>query len=351
MHLNFNRKVFIRIFIVSVYSLLVLYLFAMMRDFTLRGKVNLWVLMPAYIFFFNVASEGNLLIDKYLNKKLPWFIYTRKRLVIQIVATLGWTFLMTAIPLSTRLLVNNELLSPGSGLPGIFPAFALFTYVEGTFFLVAFNGIYIARNFFNKWKSSLLEIEKLKQEKLKRDYQALQDQINPHFLFNSLNVLISEIYHHPETAADFARGLSRVYRYVLQSKNREVVPLKAELEFVQSFIYLHQARVGEGLQVEIDVDEQAAEQFLPPLTLQILVENAIKHNVLEKDNPLHITIDSRTKPVLTIKNNFNPKMALESTHTGLSNLKSRYALLGTRTIEVYKNEKEFVVKVPLLENQ
>ena len=351
MHLNFNRKVFIRIFIVSVYSLLVLYLFAMMRDFTLRGKVNLWVLMPAYIFFFNVASEGNLLIDKYLNKKLPWFIYTRKRLVIQIVATLGWTFLMTAIPLSTRLLVNNELLSPGSGLPGIFPAFALFTYVEGTFFLVAFNGIYIARNFFNKWKSSLLEIEKLKQEKLKRDYQALQDQINPHFLFNSLNVLISEIYHHPETAADFARGLSRVYRYVLQSKNRELVPLKAELEFVQSFIYLHQARVGEGLQVEIDVDEQAAEQFLPPLTLQILVENAIKHNVLEKDNPLHITIDSRTKPVLTIKNNFNPKMALESTHTGLSNLKSRYALLGTRTIEVYKNEKEFVVKVPLLENQ
>lgn len=350
MHLNFNRKVFIRIFIVSVYSLLVLYLFAMMRDFTLRGKVNLWVLMPAYIFFFNVASEGNLLIDKYLNKKLPWFIYTRKRLVIQIVATLGWTFLMTAIPLSTRLLVNNELLSPGSGLPGIFPAFALFTYVEGTFFLVAFNGIYIARNFFNKWKSSLLEIEKLKQEKLKRDYQALQDQINPHFLFNSLNVLISEIYHHPETAADFARGLSRVYRYVLQSKNRELVPLKAELEFVQSFIYLHQARVGEGLQVEIDVDEQAAEQFLPPLTLQILVENAIKHNVLEKDNPLHITIDSRTKPVLTVKNNFNPKMALESTHTGLSNLKSRYALLGTRTIEVYKNEKEFVVKVPLLEN-
>ncbi len=82
MHLNVNRKVITRIFIVSVYSLLVLYLFGMMRDFTLRGKVNLWVLMPAYIFFFNAASEGNLLIDNYLNKKLPCFIYTRKRLVI-----------------------------------------------------------------------------------------------------------------------------------------------------------------------------------------------------------------------------------------------------------------------------
>jgi hypothetical protein len=350
MYLNLNKKVFIRVLIVSVYSLLVLYLFGMMRDFTLNGKVNLWVLVPAYIFFFNVASEGNLLIDKYLNKRLPWFIYTRKRLVIQIVATLGWTFLMTAIPFSTRFLVNSVLLFHDNGLPRIFPAFVMFTYVEGTFFLVAFNGIYIARNFFHKWKSSLLEIEKLKQEKLKRDYQALQDQINPHFLFNSLNVLISEIYHHPETAADFARGLSRIYRYVLQSKDRELVPLKTELEFVQSFIYLHQARVGEALQVEIDVDEQAATLFLPPLTLQVLVENAIKHNVLEKDNPLQISIYSQIKPVLTVKNNFNPKMALESPHTGLSNLKSRYALLGNRSIEVYKNEKEFVVEVPLLEN-
>ncbi len=98
------------------------------------------------------------------------------------------------------------------------------------------------------------------------------------------------------------------------------------------------------------MDEEAAEQLLPSLTLQILVENAMKHNVLEKDNPLHIRIDSHTKPLLTVKNNFKPKMAPESTHTGLSNLKSRYALLGNRIIEVYKNEKEFVVKVPLLEN-
>lgn len=350
MRLNFNRKVFTRIVIVSVYSLLVLYLFGMMQDFTFRGKVNLGVLIPAYIFFFNVASEGNLLIDKYLDKRLPWFIYARKRLVIQIAITLAWTLLMTAIPFSARFLVNSELLFPGSGLPRVFPAFVLFTYVEGVFFLVAFNGIYIARNFFNKWKSSLLEIEKLKQEKLKNDYQVLQDQINPHFLFNSLNVLISEIYHHPETAAEFARGLSRVYRYVLQSKNRELVPLKTELEFIRSFISLHQARVDDALRVEIDVDEQAAEQLLPPLTLQILVENAMKHNVLERDNPLHIRIDSHTKSFLTVKNNCNPKMALESTHTGLSNLKSRYALLGNRTIEVYKNEKEFVVEVPLLEN-
>ncbi len=152
---------------------------------------------------------------------------------------MAWTFIMTAIPLSTKLLVNDEFLIAGGGLPSVFTAFALFTYVEGTFFLIAFNGIYIARNFFHKWKSSLLEIENLKQEKLKRDYQALQDQVNPHFLFNSLNVLISEIYHHPEKAADFARGLSRVYRYVLQSKNSELVPLKTELEFVRSFIYLH----------------------------------------------------------------------------------------------------------------
>lgn len=339
MKLNLNKKTLSRILIVTLYSLFVLYLFALVKDYSF--KANRWVLIPVFILFFNVGSEGNLLIDKFFNKKLPWFFYAKKRLVYQISVTIFWTILITAIPLILRFFVADA--------PTGFPILAFFTFILAAIFLAAFNGIYIAINFFNNWKSSLLEIEKLKQEKMRSDYKLLQDQINPHFLFNSFNVLISEINYNPETAISFTRKLSQVYRYVLQSKNHDLISLKDELEFIKSYIYLHQVRVGSSLVYNFNIDENDLELNVPPLTLQILVENAIKHNIINTENKLHIAIESEGNKNLLIKNNLSPKKAIESTQTGLSNIISRYALIGDKKITIQNTGNEFIVKIPLLE--
>ena len=189
--------------------------------------------------------------------------------------------------------------------------------------LTSIIGVSQAVNFIKQWKTTLLEVEKLKREKLKADYRALQNQVNPHFLFNNLNVLISEIKHDPDTAETFTRKLAEVYRYVLQSKNYDLISLKKELEFIRSYIYLHQVRIGNAFKVSINVNNESLQRYLPPLTLQILVENAIKHTVMNEENPLHITIETPDIQTVIVKNNLNPKHSFDSTKTGLSNIKAQ----------------------------
>ena len=335
------RNFFPRFVIVSLFSLAALFLFGILLDFPGRYAANLWIIIPAYILFYNIASEGNLLIDHYLDKKLPWFLYARKRLVIQVVIALCWTFLITTIPFLIRSLFTFHAEIR-------YPAFVLFTFATGTVFLIAFNGIYVANNFFRNWKTSLLEIENLKQEKLKSDYKLLQDQINPHFLFNSLSVLMSEIKHDPDVAYEFTKKLSDVYRYILQNKNHQTVKLQKELQSVDAFIYLHKIRLGEKLQVSVSIPEKLHEKWLPPMTLQVLVENAIKHNIVSGIKPLQISI-SGNHGGITVLNNLQEKTMIDSTQTGLSNIKMRYSLLGQRNIEVTKTGSEFRVFVPLLD--
>jgi LytS/YehU family sensor histidine kinase len=195
----------------------------------------------------------------------------------------------------------------------------------------------------------LLENEKLKREKLKSDYKLLQDQINPHFLFNSFNVLISEISHDPSVAKEFATKLSQVYRYVLQSNKQELVQLKEELIFLESYIYLHEIRIGDALKFKMHVEEDCLNYSIPPLTLQILVENAIKHNAVNQDNLLNIVLRSEENCKLILSNNLNPKSTIESTKTGLMNIRNRYKLLGDYDIQVDHSETHFTVTLPLLD--
>jgi LytS/YehU family sensor histidine kinase len=206
------------------------------------------------------------------------------------------------------------------------------------------------RNFYKQKESTLLEIEHLKQEKLKSDYKVLQNQVNPHFLFNSLNALISEIKHDPETAIEFTRKLSKVYRYVLQSKDQELISLREEIDFIDSFIFLHKVRMGNSLLFKIHLTDNAMDFKVPPLTLQILIENAIKHNIANEEEVLKIEINLKNGSKLEVKNNFNPKTDLHSTKTGLSNIRSRYALFNKGEIKVLQTKNEFIVAIPLIED-
>ena len=303
---------------------------------------HVWIFFIMYVLFFNLNSEGNLYFDRYLNQKLPWFYFPRKRVLVQSAFILVWSVLTIGVLYMIWYFLNNGTLQ--------YPQFLFFIFIISVLFLTTFIGVSHAVNFVKQWKTTLLEVEKLEREKLKADYKVLQNQVNPHFLFNSLNVLISEIKHDPDTAETFARKLSTVYRYVLQSKNHELVSLSKELDFIRSFIYLHQVRVGDALKVSIDINNDSLQRHLPPLTLQVLVENAIKHNVMNEENPLHIDITTPETHTLMVKNNLNPKQSFDSTHTGLSNIKARYELLKEDGIKIEKSATEFIVIIPLLDD-
>ncbi|HLP15402.1 MAG TPA: histidine kinase [Bacteroidota bacterium] len=338
-----TRERLIRMMIITVYAeaLLQQFMYLVYPFVIPMDPLTLHIL---YIATFNLASEGNLLIDKRLNKTMPWFTNPQKRLLVQLGGAILWSLAVVVITFS----IKGYLLG---GIPDShFPMFAVYSFAFGGFFLIVLNGVYIARNFFNNWKTSLLEIERLKQEKLKTDYKLLQDQVNPHFLFNSLNVLISEISRDQPTAIMFTRKLSQVYRYVLQSRNQEVVTLRAEIEFIRSILYLHQARVGEALKYEISIPDDALEKKIPPMTIQILVENAIKHNSATLNDPLVISIVARTADAVTVTNTLRLKEAIDSTKTGLTNIRDRYRLLAARDIIIQKTDAEFSVTVALLDD-
>ena len=193
----------------------------------------------------------------------------------------------------------------------------------------------------------MVEVEQLKREKMKSDYRALQDQLNPHFLFNNFNMLISEIRRDPENAVRITETLADVYRYVLESKNFETVTLGEEAGFVEAIIFLYRVRFGESLVVEVGLPDEVMEYRLPPLTLQILLENALKHNVVSAERPLRIAIGVE-EDHLVVVNDIQPRKSTYSTGLGLENIKMRYAYLTERKVVIEADSHHFKVKVPLL---
>jgi len=203
------------------------------------------------------------------------------------------------------------------------------------------------RGFLLSWKNAAVDAEAAKKESIKAQYESLKNQVNPHFLFNSLNALTNLVYEDQDKAAKFIKQLSDVYRYVLDTKDREMVSLKEELEFLNAYLFLQQIRFGEKLQVKIDLSE--VESQVAPLAFQMLIENAIKHNVISHDDPLVIKLYSEND-YLVIENNLQKKSVLkeDSPGIGLDNIRKRYAFLSDRSIVVSQTGKLFTVKLPIL---
>ena len=189
------------------------------------------------------------------------------------------------------------------------------------------------------------EAEEQKQALNHYKYATLKNQVNPHFLFNSLNVLSGLMYKNVEKADDFITRLSGIYRYVLDVQDEEVVSVERELAFARDYLYLQSIRFGDGLRYEINVQTN---KYIIPMALQILIENALKHNEISNENSLAIEIIS-DKQYLIVRNNINPKKdSAESHELGLENIKGRYAFLTDTPLKVEKNNHRFEVYLPLL---
>ncbi|MCR5889202.1 histidine kinase [Hymenobacter sp. J193] len=213
-----------------------------------------------------------------------------------------------------------------------------------------------SRSFLLGWREAAIQTERLQKENAQAQADSLRRQLDPHFLFNSLNALTSLVEENdPARATRFIRQLSQVYRYVLDAQEQEVVTLAEELRFVEAYLFLQRTRLGEGVQVEMPALPAALETLLvPPLAVQLLLENALKHNATSQRDPLQIqvTLDAAAR-TLTVRNQRRPRRLPEgeSTGLGLQNLGARYAFLTKQTVQVAQTETEFCVTLPLLELQ
>jgi sensor histidine kinase YesM len=195
-------------------------------------------------------------------------------------------------------------------------------------------------------------VRQLDRERSQAELEALRNELDPHFIFNSLNTLNHLILNNPQQAYSFNNKLAQVYKYFLVNKHNELISLSDELEFIDNYFFLLQIRHDEKLSLQTELnshDERVI--MIPPLALQLLVENAIKHNEFNHDNPLGIKIVMNNQ-YLKVSNNMKPKpYRVDSTGIGLKNLSSRYRLLCNKDIVIENTDKEFIVKLPLIKQQ
>ena len=203
---------------------------------------------------------------------------------------------------------------------------------------------------YTQWKKTILEAERLQKINLESRYEGLMQQVNPHFLFNSINTLSSLIHEDKKEAGRYIKEMSQVYRYLLRNNDDDLVPLQTELSFIRSYFHLLKTRFGSAIELRVDVPEKAASCLLPPLTLQMLVENAVKHNNVSKTSPLSIAIEWTNDGWLTVKNNLQPRQGfVDSTGIGLNNIREKYKLLGLPDVSYITGDDRFTVQIPVVE--
>lgn len=275
-------------------------------------------------------------------KKFPSIKLTNSRIVFQVVWFIGLTvctrFLITYVYDITEFWGYS--ISTRSYWVNILVPF---------FFIVPIGAIYEAIYFYVNWSKTSLEAERLKKDHLQSQLESLKSQLNPHFLFNSLSTLSSLVAENPVQAETFIEELASTYRYVLKVQDQVLSTLGDEVRFIKTYYHLLKTRFDEGLLLQVEINEQFEDYLVPSLTLQLLVENAVKHNALSQNQPLLIRIFTDDAGNLFVWNNLNKrKTTAPSTQTGLSNIISKYRLLNQPEVIISENSHCFQVQVSLI---
>ena len=286
--------------------------------------------------------KGMFFLGKLLERKLPWLKYPIKRLVVQVVAMTLFAGIMIFLGMSVWFWLSDEI-SFRTARSDVFRSLGV-AYIFMILALIIGSSIL----FFKKWKEATIQQEELKRAHLALQYQSLRDQVRPHFLFNSLSSLVTLINTDTEKATRFVHKLSDVYRYLLEQRETELVPLKQEISFLEDYLYLQKIRFGESLRVSVEL-EKAEKRMVIPLSLQMLVENAIKHNEASSGHPLYIEIRATDGQQVVISNTLQPKELPEtSPGLGIENLKKRLAFYTSEPMLVTNGPEKFTVTLPTL---
>jgi two-component system LytT family sensor kinase len=295
-----------------------------------------------------IQVELFILIARIVFRKLP-VVSTRKEITVTVLSRFA---IFLAACFIIALVVNIifiYVMRPHYGL-GFTDTLGDFFDKEFSMWLKATSGGFLfgtAIFIFIQWQDALRREQRLREENLIFQNETLKNQVNPHFLFNSLNTLSSLIATQPEIAENFTIRLASIYRYILENSSKDKVPLTLELSFISDYFYLHKIRDDGKIGLDVKIDNPEKYEILP-VSLQILVENAIKHNKATLEEPLIISIYLEARDIV-VRNNLQ-KMAtkIKSTEIGLKNLSERVKLISARDLIIEETSTEFIVKIPLL---
>jgi len=280
---------------------------------------------------------GNTQVSKWLSKYLSWTENPGKRFLFGLLSTFGYTIGSVYILTATFKWLTDFNVE--------FARDMLYTTIPIT---IAISAFMHSKEFLENWRKAALDAETLKKESAVARYESLKSQVNPHFLFNSLNALTNLVYEDQDKAAKFIKQLSEVYRYVLDSREKETVSIQEELRFVKSYLYLQEIRFGDNLKVRLDLDNALGN--VAPLALQLLLENAIKHNIVSQEDPLFVEMKIKEE-FIWVENKLQRKSVSgeNSPGMGLNNIRSRYAFLSNKAVIVNESEGKFSVGLPIIE--
>ncbi len=284
--------------------------------------------------------NGSMLIIQYAIGRYSMFKETFKLIAFQVIALIVFVLIVEYCEIY---IVENflKITLRGSEKSTLYIGSLLITFM--------ISAIYASTSFFIQWKENLLRTQALEKANLEARYDTLRNQVNPHFLFNSLNTLLMLVNDNP-VASRYVESISEIMRYMVQSREKDAVLLRDELKIARDYVFIQQSRFGDKLKVDFDIPESCFHFAIPPLALQMLLENAIKHNVVSKEDPLTVRVFVHDNQFVVIENTVKAKLDREpSTGVGLENIRNRYLHLTGKTIQVKQENGKFMVMLPLFE--
>jgi len=321
----------------------------MFSEYLINDPKVFFLKLPIGMFYTGIAWFTLRPIIIWLMIRYPETNQAPKRICLEVVlGIIGYIFIKQILDL----FFNSTLFD---FLPYTHPA-PYTDYFGALLLLFLVLAIYESIGFYTKLINSNREKEKLQRENIRSQLEGLKNQVNPHFLFNSLNTLSHLIPEDPDKAVNFVQKLSKVYRYILEIRDKKVIQIEEELEFLHSYIFLLKERFGENVQITCEVPVKYLRKKIVPLSLQILLENAIKHNIISTSKPLFIEVfveDNKNtihQPKLIVKNNLQKKnQVATSTKLGLENIKNRYQFFTDQPVDVITTTESFIVALPLIQ--
>lgn len=302
--------------------------------------------MPDFIleFIFSIAYaallfETGIQLSRLLNQWYPWETRMKRRFTIQLSLHIIVVYLVITLFFKFK-------------FPDYFEYDELFSrqiIIIGIIFSLLSTAVFTAEYFFYRWNDARLRSLELEQLTTHAQLEALKLQLDPHFLFNNLSIVTALIEDEPSIAISYILKLSSIYRYMLANRMENMITLAEELIFIEAYLYLYKIRFGDGIIVNIGDSKKSSSLGIPPLTLQLLIENAIKHNTFTNNSPLNIHIFFPDKQSMVVENNKMPKTIEEpGTNIGLKNIMERYRLLNQRVPVITNEDSFFRVQVPLI---
>lgn len=297
----------------------------------------LWIITVFTLLWF-----GNRLITHWFDRLLSWRRYGNIRFFTHLLVGILYSLLVAnGTYASLKLLFTID--------PPTVEQIVVMNVYGAVIFIPAFS-LYFSLQFLRSWRKSELASEKFQKESMRSRLESLKSHLDPHFLFNNLNILSSLIETDPARSKEFLLTFSDVYRMILHTKSEDLISLETEIRFIEKYFFLLENRFGDAIRLEITLPEEILSAYIPPLTLQILVENAMKHNRISERKPLQIRIHSEGR-VIVVSNSLNLKQLSpsEKSGSGLDNIRKRFSYFDIHHVRVITTPTEFQVHLPLIE--